>query len=431
VPEGAGETCSGGQGQGAPGIAGQALNGAQGERTLLRERLLGRREEIEAAISNRVFSLADPAEIGDPGYTAGLREAVSVGIDYALHAVFESDGKQTPIPSALFVQAREAARNGVSLDTVLRRYLAGHTLLGDFILQEAEESLSTEGLRRVCRLQATLFDRVLLAVTEEYKRHVDPRRPSVAQARAERVRSLLAGELVDPSELGYEIEGRRHLGAIAAGPAARSALRHLSTRLDCSSLVVDGGTCAWGWFGGERAPEAKALIELASSEWPEDLALALGEAGEGFGGWRLTHRQAEVAIAIPQRRSPGVLRYREVALLCATLNDEVLASSLQEIYLRPIAGECESRDSPCQTLRAYFAAERNVSSTAAALGVSRPTVTSRLQAIAERIGQPLGECSAQLEVALELEEMNQAGLDRLPNPGSLPSYIDKAHLRSP
>ena len=45
--------------------------------------------------------------------------------------------REAPVPVALLAQARLAARVGVSLDAVLRRYFAGYTLLGDFLIEEA------------------------------------------------------------------------------------------------------------------------------------------------------------------------------------------------------------------------------------------------------------------------------------------------------
>jgi PucR C-terminal helix-turn-helix domain len=401
-------------GKRARGIATQALTDSQTERSLLRERLQARREEIEEAILNRTFSLADPAEVDDPTYTAGLKNAVSVAVEYALQALLEAPGTDAPIPPALFVQAREAARHGVSVDTVLRRYLAGHTLLGDFILQEAEENLSSEGLQRICRRQATLFDRVLQAITDEYKRHAAPRSPSLERARVECVEALLAGELVDSARLGYEIEDRYHLGAIAQGPEARTALRELSVRLDSRLLLLEAGSFTWAWFGTGRGIQADEASLLAASHWPSHTALALGESGEGIDGWRLTHRQARAAIAIAVRGPRNVVRYTEVALLAAALGDEVLAASLRERYLRPLEGERDGGASLRKTLRAYFASERNVSSSAAVLGINRNTVTSRLQEIAERLGKPLAECSTELEVALRLDELDRASAGKLP-----------------
>ena len=57
-----------------------------------------------------------------------------------------------------------------------------------------------------------------------------------------------------------------------------------------------------------------------------------------------------------------------------------------------------------ETLRAYFAAERNVSSTAAALGVDRRTVTNRIRAIEDLFGRPLKDFATELETALRLDD---------------------------
>ena len=68
------------------------------------------------------------------------------------------------------VQARIAARRGVGLDTVLRRYCAGYALFGDFLIEEAQEALQGPALKRLLRIQASLFDRVIAAVCEEHRR---------------------------------------------------------------------------------------------------------------------------------------------------------------------------------------------------------------------------------------------------------------------
>jgi DNA-binding PucR family transcriptional regulator len=60
-----------------------------------------------------------------------------------------------------------------------------------------------------------------------------------------------------------------------------------------------------------------------------------------------------------------------------------------------------------ETLRAYFAAGRNISSAAAALSVHRDTVSNRLRAIEAKIGRPPDACAADLELALRLEEMSE------------------------
>ena len=58
-----------------------------------------------------------------------------------------------------------------------------------------------------------------------------------------------------------------------------------------------------------------------------------------------------------------------------------------------------------QTLRAYFKADRNTSSAAAALGVDRRTVANRLRSIEERLGRSLSRIGSEMELALEVDAL--------------------------
>src|SRR4249919_3321922 len=106
-------------------------------RATLVERLAERRSEIERAVTTMVYAIADPKEATDPTYVEGLRMAIDAAIDYALASVEQSQARPPQVPAAVLTQARIAARNGVTLDTVLRRYFAGYTLFGDFLVEEA------------------------------------------------------------------------------------------------------------------------------------------------------------------------------------------------------------------------------------------------------------------------------------------------------
>jgi DNA-binding PucR family transcriptional regulator len=107
------------------------------------------------------------------------------------------------------------------------------------------------------------------------------------------------------------------------------------------------------------------------------------------------------------RTSKSLVRYGDVVLQAALLRDELLASSLQSLYLTPLEEERGGGEVLRQTLRAYFAAERHVSSAAAALRVDRHTVARRLSAVEDRLGRPLGHCLSELEAALRLEDMQK------------------------
>lgn len=372
---------------------------------MLFARLWAGREAIEESILARAYSVSDPAGSGDPEYVAGLRAAVSAAVDYGLSALDADVRGKSPIPTALLAQARHAARRRVSLDTVLCRYFAGYTLLADFILEEAESGRLVEGpeLQRMLRAVAAVFDELVVAVTEEYTREAEQHSPSPERRRTECAQSLLAGELVDHGDLGYEL-GCWHLGLVAAaGGEAEDALRGLARALDRQLLLVrpDRRTI-WAWLGGRGKLLAGEARIMVASKWAGG-KLAIGEPAEGPGGWRLTHRQASAALFAAHRSSESIVGYADVALLASMLQDEVLSASLERLFLAPLREDRDGGESLRLTLRAYFAAQRNVSSAAAALGVTRKTISSRLRSIEERLGRPIESCAAELEAALKLD----------------------------
>ena len=162
----------------------------------------------------------------------------------------------------------------------------------------------------------------------------------------------------------------------------------------------------WGWFGGRSSLEPRDVIALTPAVGLAGMHLALGEPAEGLSGWRLSHRQAKAAFRVAQRGTENVVRYAEVALLAALLDDELLTSSLRTLYLKPLLRERDGGKVARETLRAYFAADRNVSSAAAALGVKRHTVTSRLRHIEKRFGRQLNSCAPEVEAALYLDALS-------------------------
>lgn len=315
----------------------------------------------------------------------------------------------------MLVQARIASRNGIGLDTVLRRYFAGYALLGDFIIEETENHrfLGGEELKRLLRAQASIFDRLLAEVSEEHGRESETRPGPAEERRTELVERLLHGEPIDAQELGYDLEAT-HTALVATGPGATEVVRELAVRLDRRLLLVQPDEqTAWAWLGGRRAVDPQELERLATGALPPQAVLALGESGEGIAGWRLTHRQARAALPIAQHRPTAFARYGDVALLASIVNDDMLVTSLRELYLVPLEDERDGGRAARETLRAYFTTGRNVSSAAAALKVSRQTVTSRLRAIEEKLGRAIEDCATEIEVAMHLHSLTSHSMSPL------------------
>lgn len=383
-----------------------ARSSTEGVRDDLHRRLRTRCPQIEDALLTRVLAISNLHEAFEPECSEELRFAVRTALDCAL-AALDQGGDFSSVPLELIAQARIAARNGIGLDTVLRCYIAGHSLLNDFIVEEAGEArIGPIALRPLLRSRATYLDRVLAVVGEEHAREVENRLSSVGWRGAEQVERLLAGELVDVSQLTYDFEAH-HLAVIAKGPDADEAIRSMATPIDCSLLLVQRqDEMVWAWLG-RRDP----IDPLALQDGPGGPGVysAFGEPARGLDGWRLTHRQAKAALPIALRMSKPSVRYAEVALLASTCRDDLLATSLRVLYLAPLEDEREGGEVARETLRAYFATERNLSSAAAVLGVSRRTVANRLRSVEGRLGRPLASCAAEMEAALRLHDLHPLG----------------------
>lgn len=380
---------------------------ARGARAELVARLRERSAEIEEAAMARIVALAELPERGGAEYAQGLRSAVEAAVAYAIEGMAQGEYEGTPVPEALLLQARLAARSGVGLDTVLRRYVAGHALLGDFLVQEAEGRTPPEELKRLFRRLAATLDCLLSAVTAAYGLEERRHRRTAQQRRLELVERLLAGEPVDASGLGYELEGH-HLGLVARGAGVGEALLALARSLGARFLALpDEEGLTWAWLGGREPLEPAEARRRAAAILPGWAAIALGEPGEGLPGWRLTHRQAQAALPLARPGPDPCVRYSDVALLATVLQDDLVSTSLRRLYLDPLLAERDGGETLLETLHAYYAAGRNASSAAVGLRVDRRTVTNRLRVAEERIGSSLDECVGDLEIALQLHRLEQ------------------------
>jgi DNA-binding PucR family transcriptional regulator len=212
---------------------------------------------------------------------------------------------------------------------------------------------------------------------------------------------------VDAGELDYDFDAE-HVAVIAMGAKAGETVRKMAAGLGCQLLsVLRSEETVWAWLGSRRRLATADLERVMPARESAGLSLVLGGPESGIDGWRLAHRQAQAALLVALRRPQTLTRYADVALLAAVLRDREMARSLVEIHLSPLEDQKDGAVSR-QTLRAYFAAGCNAATAAAALGVDRHTVERRLNTIETRLGRPLHACHAELEVALRIEEIEEA-----------------------
>ena len=381
---------------------------AGGEAHPVAERLRERQGEIADAVVSRIDSVSPPPELVDEEYVRGLRLAVAEAIEYGITAVELGAERMPPMAPALLIQARVAAQHRISLDSVLRRYIAGHSLMTRFVVDELrrDPAAAPDSALALAQLTASL-DRIADAVSEEHAREAKVQARTTEQHQVNLVKRLLSGELLFTDQFAYDF-GVRHVGILASGVGAAEFVRALAKALDRRLLLVrptEAGV--WAWLEVRSDFDWCEFERVAGRECPPSLALAVGDLGEGIVGWRRTHKQAQAASSIAVRRPGSVVVYGPNNLRIAALRDELFKASLKQTYLEPLANGRRDGTSLQDTVRSYIAAGRNAASTAFGLGVSRRTVTNRVKAAEELIGSTLTACGAGLEVALWLEEIER------------------------
>lgn len=372
-------------------------------------RLRARRPEIEEAILARATAVADTPLVRDVDYMQGLRAAITAAVGFGLAGIEGGEECCDSPPPAVLAQARHASRRRVGLQVVLRRYAVGYSALSDFLMQEmggGGPGASPSGLYPLQRELTAVFDRLVQAVSDAYEdeaRHLAP-----AQRHARRVRRLLDGELIDTAELDYDFDAW-HLAVLAPGPGGEEILREAAADLDRRLLlwVEEGEGVVCGWIGGRRAFDREQIGALASRAGPPRAPMAIGTPARGLRGWRLTYRQAKAALSVGSHRPPGLTRYEDVALLAAILRDGDLIEFLTSTYLAPLTVERDGGELLRATLRAYFSAARNISSAAAALGVTRKTVDNRLRIVESHVGGHISSIAAELEIVLCIDQLRR------------------------
>jgi PucR C-terminal helix-turn-helix domain len=377
-------------------------------------RLRVRRSEIVQAIYARIQESV-PDSVGggedDPAYQAGVLAAVTGILGYCLEAVEHGDEWSGSVPPEAVAQAHRAARAGVNSGTVLRRYVAAHGRLGEFVAEEAGHiGLSSNGsaLHHLRRTQEMLLERVTAVIEREYDEECERMTRPPEQRRTEIVTSLLADEPVELSELTaleYEFHTSWHLGVIAAGPGIQTALRRVKADLGYQLLQAScGDGRIWAWLGAPRGLKVMDVERLLAASGTTGEAVAIGGLGRGLPGWRQTHREAEGALLQALRRPEKAVRYADTPLLVAALENATLATWLREL-LTPIRSRPDGGADLLQTLRAYIDAECNGSCAASALKVRRQTVGNRLRLVEKLLGRPLHTCLAEVDIALRLVDL--------------------------
>jgi hypothetical protein len=378
-------------------------------RVQLLERLRGRSQEIAEQIFSDVRPLPgegrDREE--DHDYLAGLSAAIVEGVEYGLCGIGHSDEWWNPPPRAAMAQARLAAHLGVTLETVLCRYATGDRVLREYVIEEADHIEQAE-LRGLLKGLGASADRFMRSVASEFMGEIERLRQSPTTRHEERVQRLLAADgPVDVGDLEYDLDGW-HIGVVGKGPDAYAHAQLAATKLDRKFLVCHRreGTVE-GWFGGRQEIELGLVERVLGDDSIAQTRWAVGDPRTELDGWRLTYREAQAAYSILLRSTRRTARARGTILLAAVARDPSLSKSLHETYVVPLGSLGGSARPLRTTLLAYLRSGLNAASAAAALDIDRSTVQRHLRRTEETLGGTIHACSAELQIALELAELNE------------------------
>lgn len=239
-------------------------------------------------------------------------------------------------------------------------------------------------------------------VTDIYQRELEQAVRSGEQRRLHAIRALLEGGSLVGSQIDVDLE-QHHLGLIAWGEEGHEAARELAAALG-RPLVAIGPLNRnwWGWISGTRALNQDQKRALRRFQPAGRARLALGLEGFGEAGFRATNRQALRARWVARSGAEPVVHYGDVAVVALASENHCDARAFVANELLGIDDDSPTSQRIRETIVAYFAADHNAASAAAALGIHQQTVANRLRVAEERLGHPVSARRVELETALRL-----------------------------
>jgi hypothetical protein len=293
------------------------------------------------------------------------------------------------------------------LDELLRGYSAGNTVISRFVAEECA-ALPPEALTYSVEVQSRVADALISGLSAEYGRQAALLERSATQRPIREVERLLAEEPFSHEQIDYRLDAW-HVAAIVSGVRADQAARLLAERLGCELLLLPrAAETYWAWWGAPRRLQFDK-VESGARRLGHRASFALGECRHGSDGFRLSHREAQMAIDVAVRVAEPVVRAADAMLPALLLRDRGLADLFLDAHLGSLKSQ---KDWPIisATLRAYFDAGATPGAAAAALQVDRHTIRRRLRRIEGLLERPIDTVRAELEIALRVDRLLTAEL---------------------
>ncbi|WP_205696474.1 CdaR family transcriptional regulator [Conexibacter sp. SYSU D00693] len=348
------------------------------------------------------------------------------------------DPSDARAPEEALAFSREAVRQGVALEAVLRKYRVGHAVFSRELLALLHERLSHEpdelasAVVTVSDWTFAYVDAVLPEVIEAFQAERESWVRSASAVRVEEVHRILDGRTTDGEQasrrLGYELD-QQHLALVCWDVRGRfedgvvGALEHLARDVAKAAggtrvlAVPLGGTLVAAWAGvrgGE--PDVDAVSAAFAAYGPgAGVGLAVGDPHHGVEGFRRSHEealQAQHVALLTHRSTSAPVRYADTALTSLLTADLRHARRFVERELGVLGGDEDAMRRLTATLRVFFEEGSSFARTARRLGVHENTIAYRVRRAGELLGRPITERRLETRVALQLVEvLRRAQLD--------------------
>ncbi len=368
-------------------------------------------DQIVALVLERARGSLPPWVVENPFLWEEVQPFARASLRTQLHG-FRRGILPDHCPDVDVTGARAAARMG-GLKALLNGYRIAQMSLWERWLDLVEGSVSDSQERHeLLRRGSEYFFRYagLLSdyVTDVYQHELERAARDGEQRRFHAITSLLEGDPIGAAQLDHDLE-RYHLGFVVWGAQGEPLARELALALARPILIV--GVLDqnwWGWASGSRPLDAGEERELRALQPPAGTGLAFGLEAFGEAGFRATNRQALRARWVARKADRPLVFYSDVAVEALASDNQADARAFVTHELRGIDDDSATSQRIRETIIAYFAAEHNAASAAAALGVHQQTVANRLRAAEERLGHPVGARRVELETALRLRRLERS-----------------------
>ena len=330
------------------------------------------------------------------------------------------------LPEGAVDLARSIALRGYEARVLLRIYLSAHHGVFKYFT-DAIDSLGggfaerEEALRYLWQRGDRWMDDSLELLMEIYLQERQGRQDAAALRRLDFVDHLLAGEQPTTDEasraLGHPMNGW-HIGVLlwqtgadsGADTRIQRAAARLTQALPGTSLLAQpsGSREMRCWLSSPSCPDIDQLSR-AWADLEQDISVAVGIAGRGVIGFRVSHQEAraaqEVALAFP--RPQRHVAYADVELLSLTMGRSEAFERMALRELGDLAADGEALEPIRQTVLEFLRAGRNVKTAANALHVHENTVRYRLTRAEAILGRDLTARTGHLELALQWASLQQ------------------------